>query len=357
MMCAIEDAGWTPRDVLCWLWGGGFPKSKACLKPAWSPILLCHKPARRATPLNVDAARIEVCPGTSGFRKGAYATSPERIYGNGAGLKAGMKEYTKPQHPAGRWPANLVLSHVGPGADGEGGCRRVGTKRVRGSKAPTPSPNRQAGYHMGGEYDPVGYAGPDGFEEVEAWECVPGCPVRLLDEQSGETKSPRPYVRSPGTKHSKPQPMAWGERHDYETVDGYGDSGGTSRYFYCSKADRSERWFYCRDCAAAFGPAERPRHLHGHRTAEGKEDWSHVVGHPTQKPESLVRWLVKLISRPGDVVLDPFLGSGTTALACRAEGRACVGVEQDGQYLEIARKRLAGADGPLFARREGKTDG
>jgi DNA modification methylase len=48
-------------------------------------------------------------------------------------------------------------------------------------------------------------------------------------------------------------------------------------------------------------------------------------------------------------VLDPFLGSGTTALACVREGRSCVGIEREPAYLEIARRRLAEADGPLFA--------
>jgi hypothetical protein len=250
---------------------------------------------------------------------------------------------------AGRYPANLVLSHVGPDADGEGGCRRVGTKRVRGITGGTRGCGHVYGGGAGltanpGEVPVKHYAGPDGFEEVEAWECVESCPIRMLDEVSGVLTTNPGTIRTPNDRGMF-VPAQVGH------VVSQGDSGGASRFFYCSKAGRSERWFYCRDCAAAFGPDERARHLHGHLTAEGKEDWSHLAGHPTQKPESLVRWLVKLISRPGDLILDPFLGSGTTALACRAEGRGCVGIEQDGQYLEIARKRLAGADGPLFAQK------
>jgi hypothetical protein len=99
----------------------------------------------------------------------------------------------------------------------------------------------------------------------------------------------------------------------------YGDIGTAARFFYCAKASRKER-------------------------GEGNS-------HPTVKPLALVRWLVRLVCPPGGLCLDPFLGSGTTAVACLAEGRRCVGIEQEADYLDIARKRLAAAqeDAPLFA--------
>lgn len=73
------------------------------------------------------------------------------------------------------------------------------------------------------------------------------------------------------------------------------------------------------------------------------------TGHPNQKPLALMRWLVGKL--PGGIVLDPFLGSGTTALACLHEGRSCVGIERVPEYVEIARKRLRAEDAkfPLFA--------
>ena len=64
------------------------------------------------------------------------------------------------------------------------------------------------------------------------------------------------------------------------------------------------------------------------------------VGHPTQKPLALVDKLVRSSSRPGDLVLDPFLGSGTTAVACERTGRRWVGIEKDPTYLAMARKRV-----------------
>ncbi len=93
---------------------------------------------------------------------------------------------------------------------------------------------------------------------------------------------------------------------------GHGDAGTAARFFYTAKASRSER-------------------------GDGNT-------HPTVKPLALMRWLVRLVCPPGGLVLDPFLGSGTTALAALAEGRRCVGVEREPFYVAIARKRLEDAD-------------
>lgn len=68
-------------------------------------------------------------------------------------------------------------------------------------------------------------------------------------------------------------------------------------------------------------------------------------GHLTVKPVPLIEHLVRLFSSPGQVVLDPFLGSGTTAVACRNTGRHCIGIEVRQDYLGIAEQRLAGGSG------------
>ena len=66
--------------------------------------------------------------------------------------------------------------------------------------------------------------------------------------------------------------------------------------------------------------------------------------HPTQKPEKLVAKLVLASSNPGDVILDPFLGVGTTSVVAKKLGRAYVGIEMDESYCCLAEKRLALAD-------------
>ncbi|HUU96336.1 MAG TPA: site-specific DNA-methyltransferase, partial [Phycisphaerae bacterium] len=88
----------------------------------------------------------------------------------------------------------------------------------------------------------------------------------------------------------------------------WGESGGASRFFYCAKASRRER-------------------------GEGND-------HPTVKPLALMRWLIRLVTAPDTVVLDPFCGSGSTLLAARAEGREAVGIDSDPHSIDITIGRL-----------------
>jgi len=62
--------------------------------------------------------------------------------------------------------------------------------------------------------------------------------------------------------------------------------------------------------------------------------------HPTQKPISVMNWLIEPVTNPGDLILDPFMGSGTTGVACAQLGRKFIGIEIDPDYFEIARKRI-----------------
>jgi site-specific DNA-methyltransferase (adenine-specific) len=83
-------------------------------------------------------------------------------------------------------------------------------------------------------------------------------------------------------------------------------------FLYCAKAPKSER----------------PQ-------AEG------ISAHPTVKPLTVMRWLVRLVTPPGGLVLDPFAGTGTTGQACALEGFRCVLAERDPDSAELARVRLA----------------
>lgn len=70
-------------------------------------------------------------------------------------------------------------------------------------------------------------------------------------------------------------------------------------------------------------------------------------GHPTQKPVALLEWLIRTYTNPGDMVLDPTAGSGTTLLACLNTGRHGIGMEKDATYFATAQRRLAEAQPPL----------
>jgi site-specific DNA-methyltransferase (adenine-specific) len=92
----------------------------------------------------------------------------------------------------------------------------------------------------------------------------------------------------------------------------YGDSGSAARFFYCAKASKSER----------------------NAGTDGANN------HPTVKPLALMRYLVKLVTPPGGIVLDPFLGSGTTAMAAVMEGFDWVGCEMTEDYWPIIEARV-----------------
>jgi site-specific DNA-methyltransferase (adenine-specific) len=105
-----------------------------------------------------------------------------------------------------------------------------------------------------------------------------------------------------------------------------------SRLFFCAKADRREREAGCEHLP------RRSVQLY-----TGKAHPARVVRnvHPTVKPIALMRWLVKLITPPDGVVLDPFAGSGSTGIAAVLEGRQFIGVEREAQYVKVACARLA----------------
>lgn len=99
-----------------------------------------------------------------------------------------------------------------------------------------------------------------------------------------------------------------------------GDTGSAARFFYSAKADADDRL--------------------------GSK-------HPTVKPVDLMRWLVRLVTPKGGHVLDPFAGSGTTGMACMAEGFDCTLIEREAEYVADIRRRIAhvrGEDTPLFGK-------
>lgn len=74
--------------------------------------------------------------------------------------------------------------------------------------------------------------------------------------------------------------------------------------------------------------------------------------HPTQKPVELMRQIIRDFTKEGDTILDPFMGSGSTGVACELENRNFIGIEKDAGYFEIAKNRIEGVrqNEPLFAK-------
>ena len=136
--------------------------------------------------------------------------------------------------------------------------------------------------------------------------------AEVLDEQSGESKSP-PVGSVANTKGGNTIGTFAHEGRP-PSPNGHGDTGGASRFFptfrYEAKAPRSER----------------PK-VNG-------------TAHPTVKPLDLMRWLVRLVTPPGGTVLEPFAGSGTTVEAAIVEGFHCIAIEREADYLPLIMQRI-----------------
>jgi DNA modification methylase len=171
--------------------------------------------------------------------------------------------------------------------------------------------------------------------------------AELLDEQSGISKSPSL------TKSTLTTSEGYG--FNGKTIQGHGDSGGASRFFYVAKASKRDRnegleelepqRHSDRQNSEGVG-GDNPRN----RTNEAKQNF-----HPTVKPTDLMRYLIKLVTPPGGVVLDPFTGSGSTGKAAILEGFDFIGIELTEEYLPIIEGRLAHAE-KMRAEAEQKKD-
>ena len=149
LACSIEDAGFEIRDTLMWMYGSGFPKGKACLKPAWEPIILARKPGPMRE-LGIEECRVGSEGGCFAVRNGGAS-----VNALGDGLNGG---WGKPVPGMGRWPANVILDEAAAGmVDGAVGNRPSASSRSR-------PPHKASSYHI---HDEVGlraceYAGDSG---------------------------------------------------------------------------------------------------------------------------------------------------------------------------------------------------
>lgn len=313
---AIEDAGFEVRDCLSWLYGQGFPKSldvsKAIDKAAGANREVVSKyqpPSGQAWNLaQADGGSDDHAPGTftaSGTRTldvTAPATDAAREWqGWGTALKPAWEPCVVARKPLAGTVAENVQRY-GTGAVNVDGCR------VGNGENKTPAPTRRNESRAWFTTNDAGNVG--GNDNVGRWPAnvtLDEAAAAMLDAQSGERKSPATYTRTAHAEgewlHSKP---AGSEQP------GYGDTGGASRFFYVAKASKRDR-------------------------GEGNT-------HPTVKPTALMRWLVRLVTPPGGIVLDPFAGSGTTLVACRAEGVRCIGIEREQEYAAIIARRMQAAE-------------
>jgi len=162
---------------------------------------------------------------------------------------------------------------------------------------------------------------------------------KLLDEQSGNCGG---KWGNQGDKDNSVIPFSESQKGlEYlKQSERYkGDKGGASRFFYCAKASKSERNFGLEntDIKEKPIPINEP---HNSKTLQERYKMVSKNNHPTVKPIALMQYLIKLVSREGAIVLDPFVGSGTTIIACIKLNRKSIGIEKESEYVKIANARI-----------------
>lgn len=307
MACAIEDAGFEIRDQLQWLYGSGFPKSHDVSKGI--------DRAAGAKPIEtgeVKRASIQRNGEGAAWDAGAFASHPEETkrvavtrpatdaaltwQGWGTALKPACEPIVLARKPLSEGTIAANVLRWGTGALNIDGCRvasEESTIRPFGQQDKT----RAAGYGFSGAAT--------GGSDRGRW------PANVIHDGSEEVIAAFPQTTSGTFSGHRNEPKTNGIYGGFALQDeaGHvGDSGSAARFFYTAKADADDR----------LGSS-----------------------HPTVKPVDLMQWLVRLVTRKGGLVLDPFAGTGTTGEACIREGMRAVLIEREDKFVADIHRRMA----------------
>lgn len=287
----IEDAGFEIRDQLMWIYGSGFPKSKnltgenaglgTALKPAHEPIVMARKPLIGTVEGNVNQ-----------FGTGALqidlcrVPTNESLSGGSGGLLSHFRDDKNPDEEEwkpdqlGRWPANIIH---------------------------------------------------DGTEEV-----VSSFPD--AKGQQGDLKT---------TGRDRPAKTCYGNMNaPREHAARIEISKSAARFFYCAKVSKSERdegmerFVPVSASEMTGGRTEGSAGINDPRAGAGRTGGA-KNNHPTVKPTELMRYLCRLITPADGVILDPFMGSGSTGKAALLDGFSFIGIEMDPDFMTTAAARIA----------------
>ena len=316
--CAVEDAGFEIRDGVYHLCAQGWPKSldvsKAIDAAAGAEREMIRTYTGSAPCLPRDARPWKQAAATRGYHEHAskdpVTDDAKRWGGGGTARKPAVERWILARKPLAGTVAANVLAH-GVGALNVDGCR------VEGTYAPVFGGAKGGGLIAGNgvygtsakyltEPHPLGRWPSNvvlSHAETCGDECDPACPAAELDRQSGILPSRQAKLL----------------RRDKSSNNAY--DGGASRFFPCFHP------------FGYYGKAKSANQRGGKENA-----------HPTVKNVDLMRWLVRLITPPGGLVVDAFAGSGTTGVAALLEGCRFAAAEADADSYETARARLAAAE-------------
>jgi site-specific DNA-methyltransferase (adenine-specific) len=325
MAVAIEDAGFEIRDMIAWVYGSGFPKSldvsKAIDKAAGAEREVVGQRVygdghvQNSTKLSPPIGTFER---TQDKRLETAPAPPaaQQWSGWGTALKPALEPITVARKPlGGRTVAANVLEH-GTGAINVDGCRvAMDPADFARLSAGVEAIRKRGGVMDNSWKNSSDLSGANPANSLGRW------PANLIHDGSDEVVGlfPDTGISKGKAQFKTHSTYEWSRSHADATAEpqhgieiGYGDSGSAARFFYCAKASKADR-------------------------GDGN-------GHPTVKPTELMRYLCRLVTPPGGVVLDPFMGSGSTGKAAALEGFRFIGIEREAEYLEIARRRVQVGD-------------
>jgi hypothetical protein len=398
----IEDAGFEIRDTIMWLYGSGFPKShnigKAIDKRGGNNVLnneIAEKLKEARTKRNITLKQADemFCNGTTNYSwyegrpKGIRIPEPEEFQ-KIVDAWPEMKEYFDKTFPANRPVIDVInkarnfdSSYAIPGLgsettyvdleiteastneakqwDGWGTALKPAHEPIIMARKPfkgdvatnvlkygTGAVNIDA-CRVGNEVisthnAPKGtFAGGDenrGSDTSSYKEHTGRWPANIIHDGSEDVVSLFPNTKSSSgsfkaSDYEEKETSTPFTRGDFE---GYGDSGSAARFFYCAKANKKDRNEGCESL-------EEKNHMrvNAPRNNEDKKySTKYNNHHPTVKPTELMKYLCRLITPKEGIILDPFMGSGSTGKAAILEGFSFIGIEMDESYLEIAKARI-----------------
>ncbi len=345
LVCAIEDAGWEIRDTIMWVYGSGFPKSldvsKAIDKAAGvEREVVGRRTDRAATPKrdfrggafhaaaehkNIDCSAITV-PATE---------AAKQWDGWGTALKPAWEPIILARKPFTGTVAANVLEH------GTGGLN-IEACRAKGILEGNPHRFDKA-YSQGDGHQGWKRKAHDNYEKPIVRK-EGRFPANLIHDGSEEVMrlfpSSKDGVAVGGYRTaSSIYGTVLSRKADAPDM-GYGGEGSTARFFYCAKASKQDRdeglWGLNEELCGMMEDDNYPIKTGNGNLRETKRRNTH----PTVKPTDLMRYLCRLITPPGGIILDPFMGSGSTGKAAILEGFRFVGVEIEEESFDIACRRI-----------------
>lgn len=350
MVVNIEDAGFEIRDQIMWIYGSGFPKSHniakaidANLKTGKSnPSSINKSEMSKTTGSVVDV--IQPNNGILGDKKlvtkniGAELESDlaKEWSGYGTALKPANEPICVARKPLSEKSVAENVIKWKTGGINIDGCRVGNEVRNNGSSLRDIRGNgldaqvSSTRERLEREDSIVEGRFPANiiFDEVAA---------EMLDEQSGISKSSKrgAELNKKGYKGDLYTP----ENTDYRDDNTYGDKGGASRFFYVAKVSKKERNMGL-DHFEDKVIEGRDEGQDERSVAYKKRPTPTKNVHPTVKPINLMTYLCRLVTPQGGIVLDPFMGSGSTGIAAQLEGFRFCGMEMDKDYFKIAESRI-----------------